>query len=380
MNMFRWLKRFYSMEKIKVLHLFSSTTIGGAEKQTLLTAISLKELSQKFEPMVAAPKNSFLYEESKKKGVGVADFTCRGTFTPSGVIKLIKIIKKENIKILHVHQGKLYWTALLMKLFFKNIKVVLHRRQDTRHKWYAKWHYKIADKILTVSKVVGNNLIKYENAPEQKVSVLYNAFDTEKFEKEVDCSDVIKEYNLENKFVIGTISNIVSLEGKGQQYLIEAMAELRKQYTDIRCIIVGDGAGKNLQEEYAKQFKVDDIVYFVGYQSDIPKYLKTMNIFCLLSCDTEGFGNVNLEAQFKQIPVITTTIGGNPETVIDGITGILIPPRNVDMLIEAIKKIIDNKEFAKNMGVAGHNFVKETFTKQKFVENLTKIYESILDA
>jgi len=54
------------MNKIKVLHLFSSYTIGGAEKQTLLTAVSFKELSQKFEPIVAAPKNSFLYEESKK--------------------------------------------------------------------------------------------------------------------------------------------------------------------------------------------------------------------------------------------------------------------------------------------------------------------------
>ncbi len=266
-----------------------------------------------------------------------------------------------------------------MKLFFPNIKVVLHRRQDTRHKWYAKWHYKLADKTLTVSKVVRNNLIKYENAPEQKVSVLYNAFDAEKFEKEVDCSDVIKEYNLENKFVIGTVSNIVSLEGKGQQYLIEAFAKLREKYPDIRCVIVGDGAGKVLQQEYAKQFKVDDIVYFVGYQSNVPKYLKTMNIFCLLSCDTEGFGNVNLEAQFKHIPVITTTIGGNPETIIDGKTGILIAPRNVDMLIEAIKKIMDNKQLAKDMGIAGHNFVKETFTKEKFVENLTKIYESIIN-
>ena len=219
------------MDKIKVLHLFSSYTIGGAEKQTLLTAISFKELSQKFEPIVAAPKNSFLYEESKKNGVEVKDFLCRGSFTPTGVIRLIKIIKSENIKILHVQQGKLYWTALLMKLFFKNIKVVLHRRQDTRHKWYAKWHYRIADKVLTVSKVVRNNLIKYENAPEQKVCVLYNAFDTEKFDKDVDCSDVIKEYNLENKFVIGTVSNIVSLEGKGQQYLIEALSKLTQVLT-----------------------------------------------------------------------------------------------------------------------------------------------------
>lgn len=366
------------MDKIKVLHLFSSYTIGGAEKQTLLTAISFKELSDKFEPIVAAPEKSFLYEESKKSEVKVIDFCCRGTFTPTGVIKLINIIRKENISILHVHQGKLYWTALLMKLFFKNIKIVLHRRQDTRHKWYAKWHYKLADKTLTVSKVVMNNLIKYENVPQNKVVVLYNAFDIEKFEQEVDCSDVIKEYGLENKFVIGTIGAIVSLEGKGQQYLIEAISKLRKDYPNIVGLIVGDGAGKKLQQEYAKKLGVDDIVKFTGYQSDILKFLKVMNVFCLLSCGSEGFGNVNLEAGFLKIPVITTNIGGIPETIIDGVTGFLIEPRNVDMIITSVKKIIEDKQFAENMGLAGHNFVKETFSKQKFVENLTAIYESVL--
>ena len=366
------------MEKIKVLHLFSSDTIGGAEKQTLLTAISFKELSSKFEPIVAAPKKSFLYEEAEKKGVKVVDFSCRGTFTPTGVYKLIKIIKTEKISILHVHQGKLYWTALLMKLFFPNIKVVLHRRQDTRHKWYAKWHYKVADITLTVSKVVRDNLIKYESVPENKVKVLYNAFDTKKFEQPADSTDIIKKYNLENKFVVGTVGAIVSLEGKGQQYLIEAISKLRKEYPNIAGLIVGGGSGKKLQEEYAKSLAVDDIVFFTGYQADVPKFLQVMNIFCLLSCDTEGFGNVNLEAQFKQIPVITTTIGGIPETVLDGKTGILIEPRNTDMLVEAIKKIMNNKQLAQDMAQAGRNFVKETFSKEKFVKNLTNIYESIL--
>ena len=367
------------MEKIKVLHLFSSHTIGGAEKQTLLMAISLKELSLNFEPIVAAPKDSFLYKEAEKSGVTVKDFTCRGTFTPTGVIKLIKIIKKEKAKILHVHQGKLYWTALLMKLFFPNIKVVLHRRQDTRHKWYAKLHYKLANLTLTVSKVVKDNLIKYENAPKDKVKVLYNAFDIAKFEQKTDSSDIIKEYGLENKFVVGTVGAIVSLEGKGQQYLIEAISKLRKDYPDIAGLIVGDGAGKQLQQDYAKQLGADDIVKFTGYQSDIPKFLRTMNIFCLLSCSSEGFGNVNLEAEFLKIPVITTNIGGIPETIVDGVTGFIIEPRNTDMVMEKIKKLIEDKELAKNMGIAGNNFVKENFSKEKLVANLTKIYESILN-
>ena len=266
-----------------------------------------------------------------------------------------------------------------MKLFFKNIKVVLHRRQDTRHKWYAAGHYKLADKTVTVSDAVRQGLIKYEKVPENKVQVLYNAFDFDRFLKEVDASEVIKKYELDGKVVIGTVAAIVSLEGKGQQYLIEAIAALRKEYPNICGLIVGDGAGKQLQEEYAKKLGVDDIVKFTGYTAEVPEFIKAMDIFCLLSCDTEGFGNVNLEAQSLKVPVITTTVGGNPETIIDGKTGILIEPRNTEQLICAIKKFLSNKELARQYAEAGCEFVKNTFSKQRFVDNLTKVYEDVLN-
>lgn len=366
------------MHKIKVLHMFSSFTIGGAEKMTLLTGVSLQKLSAEIEPVVAAPAESFLYVQAKENNVKVCDFNCRGSFTPTGVLRLIGIIKKEQIDILHVHQGKLFWTALLMKLFFKNIKVVLHRRQDTRHKFYAKWHYAIADMTLTVSQAVRDNLIKYEKVPDEKIKVLYNGFDFAKFSKDIYCEDVIEKYNLKNKTVIGTIAAMVSLEGKGQMYLMEALAKLRNDYPDLRCILVGDGAGKAEQEEYAEKLKVDDIVFFAGYQPDVAKYLKVMDIFCLLSCGTEGFGNVNLEAQSLAIPVITTRVGGNPETVIDKKTGFIIDPRNVEQLTDAIKKLLDDKNYAAQMGLSGQKFVKETFSIEKMVENLTAVYKDVL--
>ncbi|MFA7074922.1 MAG: glycosyltransferase [Endomicrobiaceae bacterium] len=366
------------MKKIKVLHMFSSFTIGGAEKMTLLTGVSLQKLSSEIEPVVAAPEESFLYVQAKENNVKVCDFNCRGSFTPTGVLRLIGIIKKEKIDILHVHQGKLFWTALLMKFFFKNIKVVLHRRQDTRHKFYAKWHYGIADMTLTVSRAVRDNLIKYEKVPDEKVKVLYNGFDFAKFSKDIYCDDVIEKYNLKNKTVIGTIAAMVSLEGKGQIYLMEALAKLRNDYTDLRCVLVGDGAGKAEQEEYAKKLKVDDIVFFAGYQPDVAKYLKVMDIFCLLSCGTEGFGNVNLEAQSLGIPVITTKVGGNPETVMDKQTGFVIEPRNTEQLMKTIKKLLDDKNYAVQMGLSGQKFVKETFSIEKMVENLTAVYKDVL--
>lgn len=358
--------------------MFSSTTIGGAEKQTLLTSVSLKKFSGEIEPVVAAPKDSYLYRQAEENGVRTRDFSCRGSFTPSGVFRLINIIKEEKINILHVHQGKLFWTALLMKLFFKNIKIVLHRRQDTRHKFYARWHYKIADMTLTVSKAVRDNLIKYEKVPENKTRVFYNGFDFEKFSEQIECGEIKEKYNLRDKTVVGTIGAMVSLEGKGQIYLMQAAALLRSGCKDLRYLIVGDGKAKREQEEYAKKLNVDDIVFFAGYQSDVRKYLKAMDIFCLLSCDTEGFGNVNLEAQSLRVPVITTDIGGNPETVIDNKTGFVIRPRNVEELAAAVKKLAGDRKLAENMGIEGQKFVKETFSTEKMAQNLAAVYKSVL--
>ncbi|MFA6914379.1 MAG: glycosyltransferase, partial [Endomicrobiia bacterium] len=87
---------------------------------------------------------------------------------------------------------------------------------------------------------------------------------------------------------------------------------------------------------------------------------------------------VNLEAQSLAIPVITTQVGGNPETVIDNKTGFVIEPRNVEKLIIAIKKLLDNKDYARKVGIEGQKFVKATFSIEKMVENLTIVYKDIL--
>ena len=266
-----------------------------------------------------------------------------------------------------------------MKLFFKKLKVVLHRHQDTRHKWYAKWHYKLADVTLAVSNAVKENLIKCENAPENKISVLYNGFNFENFAKDTDCKDLIEKYNLKNKIVVGNVGAMVSLEGKGQKYLLEAMVQLRKNYNNIVCLLVGDGIGRQEQELYAKELKIDDITIFTGYQENVAKYINVMNIFCLPSCDTEGFGNVNIEAQYLAKPVVTTSIGGVPETVIKDKTAIMVSPRNAKELANAISKLIDNKDYAVNMGKEGKIFVEHTFSVNVMVNNLVNTYKNILN-
>ncbi|MDR3257027.1 MAG: glycosyltransferase family 4 protein [Endomicrobium sp.] len=364
--------------KYRVLHIFSSYSIGGAEKAMLFLADNLQK-SQKCENIIAVPSDSKLFEQSLQKNLKTNSFKSSNSFDPIGILKLIKIIKKSDINIVHVHQGKLYWTSLMAKLFCPKVKVVFHRRQDTRHSFISRNHYRFANAVITVSQFVANGLIKYEKVSSDKIKVVYNGVNFEKFNNNVDFSDVVKEYNLQDKVVVGTVGAIVDFKGKGQIYLLEAAKILRNSYSNLRYLIVGGGEGFEEQKSYAKKLNVDDIVYFTDYQEQVQKFVLAMDIFCLLSWDTEGMPNVVIEAQSLEKPVIVTKIGGNPESFVNGITGIMIEPSNSLQTAEAIKKFVDNPNLAKQMGTVGKQFVEKNFTIENMVENTLKVYKKIMD-
>lgn len=364
--------------KYKILHIFSSYSFGGAEK-TMLTLTEKLQKSDLCNSMIAVPYGSKLYKEASIKKIKVIAFRAANSFDPFGIVRLLKIVKKNNINILHVHQGKLYWPSLLVKLLcLGNVKVVFHRRQDTRHGFISKYHYRFVDAVITVSQAVADGLVKYEKVDPSKIKVVYNGINFEKFNKNTDYSGIIKKYSLYNKKVIGTVSQIVDFMGKGQIYLMQAAKILRDELPDLRYLIVGSGKGLKKQQQYAKELKIDDIVYFTGYQSNVDKYILSMDIFCLLAWDTEGMPNVVVEAQFLEKPVIVTNIGGNSEAFIDGVTGIMIDPKNSNQVVSAIKNLILNYDIAKKMGLEGRKFVKGKFVLENTVNNTLEVYKSIL--
>ena len=348
--------------------------MGGAEKSMLFLADSLQKTNL-VENIMAVPEGSFLFKEAKEKNLGAVPFSTRGSFIPAAIVKLIRIVKKYKIDIIHVHQGKLYWTALAAKLFCRNVKVILHRRQDTRHSFYSKWHYFFADAVIAVSKAVADGLIKYEKVPAEKIKVVYNGVNFERIDINSDFGEVVKEYGLDGKTVVGTVGAIVDFKGKGQIYLLEAAKQLRNEYPDLRYLIVGSGNGLEEQKAYAKKLGVDDITFFTGYRQQVQKYILAMDIFCLLSWDTEGMPNVVIEAQSLEKPVIVTNVGGNPESFIDGETGILIKPSSSQEVVSAIKKLVSDKDTALRYGKAGKEFVQKKFTVENMVSNTLAVYD-----
>ena len=364
-------------KEIRVLHIFSSFTAGGAENMTLQLAA---ELSRKTAlSALGCPKGSYMYEKAKERSITVFDFKSRGTFTPSGVYSLYRLVRDNNINILHVHQGKLFWTAVLIHLFtFCRVKTVFHKRMQTRHKFYARAHYKFADKVIAVSKAVKNSLIKQDNVNPEKIEVIYNGCNFKRFNDKISGLPVRAKYNVSaDDIVVGTAGQMNYPKAKGQGYLIEAAVSLAKKYDNLKFIICGEGPMLDDFKEQARLLDVTGNVIFTGFVGDIENYIAAMDIFSLNSWDTEGAPNVVIEAQAMKKAIIATDIGGIAETFLDGVSGLLIEPENVRELAEKIEFFMKDKSKIKMFGAAGQEFVHKTFTVERMVDAVSGLYAGL---
>jgi len=359
----------------KVLHLYSSWTAGGAEKVMLDLAAGLER--KQIKNVIAAPGDSYLYHSATNLGLTAYPLVIKGSFDPIGFWKLWRIVQKENIDILHAHQGKVFWPCIFIKWFKPRVKVVFHRHAQLAHAMYSRNHYRWADAIVAISEAVAKGLREREKVPAQKLTVIYNGTDFSRFNSAVSGAKIRQKYGLEQAFVIGTVAAMNKPKGKGQQYLIEAVKVLAGRFPDLHCLIVGKGPLLPGLEALVKKLGVTDRVHFTGHQENVEEFIAAMDVFCLLSWDTEGFGQVVVEAQAMGKPVVGTTVGGIPETLNDGVTGFLIPPENTRELVAVLEKLAGDRTACAKMGSEGMKFVHEHFSKEMMLDTIAQLYRQL---
>ncbi|MDR1773793.1 MAG: glycosyltransferase [Clostridioides sp.] len=184
-----------------------------------------------------------------------------------------------------------------------------------------------------------------------------------------------EEENYKKKdFVIGVIK---SLEKKyGIEYLIEAFALLKKEgYKNIKLKIGGSGTARESLENYAKELGLGNDVEFLG-RVPFEKVASTFSSFDVSVFPSlwEGFGVASIESQACGTPVIVTNVGGHPESMNDGVTGLLVEPKNAIEIKEAVKKLIENDELRKNMSCNAVDFVRKNYELNINFKPIEKVY------
>lgn len=181
--------------------------------------------------------------------------------------------------------------------------------------------------------------------------------------------------------VVGFMGRLV--EGKGPQDLVDAVAQLRGEFPEIRLAIVGAGHGQSGDVEASLRQRVidlglSDIVHFAGFQHEQALFYKTFDVFVLSSRYQEAMATSLIQAMMAQTPVIATRTGGTPEVVRDGQTGILVPPGQPKALAEALRRVLRDPAAARRLAASAYDHVMRHHRQDTVTRQAEAIYESAL--
>jgi glycosyltransferase involved in cell wall biosynthesis len=244
--------------------------------------------------------------------------------------------------------------------------------------WINRWARKLCDMVITVSKEVYEAELERSGTVPSRVALIRNGVQVDDFAatERPHLEMTAREWDIDgNTTVIGTLARFH--KQKGHSYLLEAMTRVQTQRPGTRALLVGDGPLRPEMEAKAGELDLSETVIFTGIRRDVPEILALLDVFVLPSL-WEGLPVALLEAMAAGLPVVATRVGGVPEVVIDGVTGLLVPPRDPEALSETILRLLQDSDLRHRMGQAGQERVREHFSVDQMIRKTEALYERLL--
>jgi len=230
------------------------------------------------------------------------------------------------------------------------------------------------DRFIAISRKTGNDLVRDFGVNPKKIIAIYNGVEPERFPWRKSLV-VLKGRLIKKEPVLGYFG-VVGYE-KGVDSLIEAFPLVLVQFPMAKLLIVGEGEDKSLSQRRVQSLGIESNVQFLPWVDDITEIMAAFDIFVLPS-KAEGMPWAVLEAMACAKPVIATAVGGIPEAVENGKTGILLPDSKPESIAQAVCSLLENPEKALNMGQLGRRRIEENFTADHEVREIEELYDSLI--
>jgi glycosyltransferase involved in cell wall biosynthesis len=331
------------------------------------------------EPVYAYPSFGTLYEYFNSSGYKILNFYVKGKFDFRSVFSLVKIIKENNIDVVHTQgPGSLdIMAALACKI--ANIKFVFTRpvmiddlkvskMKKKLFNLFDKLTVNLSHKIIAVSTDGEKRLRnRYQNS-EQKIVKVFNGIDLSKYN-----SKKIKD----SKYF--TISMCAQLTiNKGWFDFLDICTVLKDNIPNLRVYIVGDGPLYNDIKNKILEKKLNDIVLMTGHTNSVYDYLSKSDTYIMTSY-REGLSVAVIEALASSLPLVIYDFAGSDDQVDIGQNGYIVNKADIDTMIEKIMAIYNNRAILDEMGKRSREICESNFTETVMVENYVKIYKEVFD-
>src|SRR5215475_220091 len=357
------------------LHIDTARTWRGGQNQVLLTVNGLREIGQRA-ALVAHPDGEL--RKRAAEGLELVPLAPKSEMDLTAAWRLNRVIKRLKPDVIHAHDAHgVAMASLALSLGAKDLEppLVVSRRVDfhLRHNSFSRWKHRQVDCFIAASEAIRQMLVA-DGVPEERTVTVHEGIDVEHV-RAVPAVDVHQAFFLPHGApVVGNIAALVP--HKGQRHLIEAAHLAVQKLPDLRVIILGEGELREALERLIKEYHLEKHVLMPGFRTDVLGCLKRFDLF-VMSSVTEGLGTSLLDAMACSRAIVATTAGGIPEVVDDGITGILVEPRDHHGLAAAIVKMIKDEQGRRQMAAAGFERVSARFTVERMVAETAKVYERV---
>ncbi len=364
-------------EPLRILHTESSCGWGGQEIRILTEMEGM--IGRGYEMQLLCPQESVIFQVAQKRKLPVTALPiARKNWR--GLSALRDWLRRNRVDVIVTHSSTDSWlSAVACKTVRRPPRIIRLRHVSAAvpNNLPTRWLYNRACRhIVTTGECIRDQLIHDNGFSPQRISSIPTGLDLQKF-KPGDKQATRKQLGLpEKKHLIGIIATLRSW--KGHAHLIEAFSRLVEKHENLHLLIVGEGPVREPLENQVEELNLNQQVTFAGNQENTVPWFQSIDTFVLPSYANEGVPQALMQAMACGLPVIGGAVGGLPETIEEGKTGLLFPPKDVSALVCAIEKLLDDPQLAARMGVEAHRAAREKFGIDIMLDKMCQAIDQVM--
>ncbi len=356
---------------MNIMEIVSGAEVNGAVVHCLLLTRELMRRGHRL-TLVCRP-NAWIAAQLAGEPVDIIESDLH-RWPPDELRRMAAIVRKRGTDILHTHMSRAHFFGVLLRRLSGVPSVA------TAHNRYVQLHWMFNDRVIAVSEATGRFHRRFNFVRRSRMDVIHNFVDYHRFaEVDEEKRAVMRAaFNVPVAApLIGAIGDVIA--EKGLIHLVRALPKIRSAVPTTRLLVVGGGSAayKAQVEREAAQLSVESMIEWEGRRTDIADIMTALDVFVLPSFE-ESFSLVVAEAMAAGLPVVATSVGGIPECVSAGETGLLVPPANDDALASAVIGLLRDTALRHRFGEAGRKRVRELFSPETQVPRIEAAFAQAL--
>jgi len=361
------------MGPIPLLFLVTTFDRGGAEKIVARCATGLPREKYGIQAAALRGQSQAAARDLARAGIPTHDLAMAWKTDVRVVARLARLLRRERIQILFTF---MFHPTLLGRLVGRACGVPVRLSSERIMGWEGigrrllnRWTVPLATHVVAVSDRVATHAAREFRIPADRLTTIPNGVDLDHFRP-------VRRGGEAARPVIGCTARLHAKNDHAT--LLRAFALVNARWPDVRLLLVGRGPEEARLRGLTHTLGISSRVHFLGEQADVAPSLQQLDLY-VQSSVAEGIPNSVLEAMAVGLPVVATSVGGTPEIVVDGETGLLVPPGNPPALAEAMLTLLADRERVEAFGRAGRARVEAHFGEGLMLRRMEALLDRLVE-